>query len=151
MLRHRRLQPHKQTQLEKKMTMKNASPARSERKTQRIYDADPKPWPDNPPGYTFLGDVVREVYERLFPRSTELSEQRLFAAIDRIRQDALAGHLALGRFDGDAFAVLAGAKLKANNWRQVFLSCSVGSADVFVRDLEVDAYVKFIDQAKVAN
>ena len=110
-----------------------------------------KPWPDNPPGYTFLGEVVREVYERLFPPSTELSEQRLFAAIEQIRQDALAGRLALGHFDGDAFAVLGGARLLAGDWRQLFLSCSVESADVFVRDRELDDYVQFIDRVRAAN
>ena len=151
MLPHLFLQFPKQIQLEKKMTMKNASRARSQSKTQRVYDADPKPWPDNPPGYTFLGDVVREVYERLFPRSTELSEQHLFATIDQIRQDTLAGRLELGHFDGDVFAVLAGASLLADDWWQHFLSCSVGGADVFVRDRELDAYVKFIDRVKVTN
>ena len=134
-----------------KMTTKNASPARSQRKTQRVHNANLKPWPDNPPGYTFLGEVVREVYERLCPPSTELSEQRLFAAIEQIRQDALAGRLALGHFDGDAFAVLGGARLLAGDWRQLFLSCSVESADVFVRDRELDYYVQFIDRVRAAN
>ncbi len=131
--------------------MENASPARSQRKTQRVHKADLKPWPDNPAGYTFLGDVVREVYARLFPSSAELSEQRLFAAIEQIREDALAGRLALGHFDGDAFAVLGRARLRADNWRQLFLSCSVESADVFVRDRELDYYVQFIDRVRCAN
>ena len=57
----------------------------------------------------------------------------------------------LGHFDGDVFAVLAGASLLADDWRQHFLSCSVGGADVFVQDRELDAYVKFIDRVKVTN
>lgn len=132
--------------------MKNASRAPARRRTARVYDADPKPWPENPPGYTFLGDVVREVYARLFPGSAELSDERLFATLDQIREDALAGRLALGYFDGDAFVVLSGANLRPNDWRQLCLSCSIGGAeDVFVRDLELDAYVRFIDRVRVAD
>ncbi len=130
--------------------MKHVSRAPSRRRTQRVYDDDPKPWPANPPGYTFLGDVVREVYARLFPGSVELFDECLYATLDQIREDALAGRLALGHFDGDAFVVLAGADLRPNDWRQLCLSCSVaGAEDVFVRDRELDAYVKFLDRVKV--
>ncbi len=131
--------------------MKNASRTPSKRKTQRVYEVDLRPWPVNTPGYTFLGDVVREVYERLFPDSADLTDERLFAAIGQIREDAQAGRLALGHFDGEVFAVLAAARLKAKDWPQLFLSCSAGGADIFVRDRELGDYVKFIDGIRVAT
>jgi len=133
------------------MNTKNTVRVRSPRKTQRVYNADLKPWPANPPGYTFLGDVVREVYARLYSVSAELSEQRLFATIDQIRDHALAGYLTLGHFEGDAFAALTEAKLESGDWRQLFLSCSAEGADVFVRDRELHAYVKFVDGVKVTG
>jgi hypothetical protein len=131
--------------------MKTTRQSPSQRKSQRVYEADARPWPVNTPGYTFLGDVVREVYERLFPGSAGLSDERLFAAIGQIREDALAGRLALGHLDGEVFAVLAAARLKAREWRQLFLSCSVAGADIFVRDRELIHYVKFIDGVRVAG
>jgi hypothetical protein len=131
--------------------MKTTRQPPSPRKSQPVCDAGARPWPVNAPGYTFLGDVVREVYERLFPGSFGLSDERLFAAIGRIRQDALAGRLALGHFDGEVFAPLAAARLKAREWRQLFLSCSAGGADIFVRDRELVHYVKFIDGVRAAG
>jgi hypothetical protein len=131
--------------------MKNASQPRLQRKIEGVRDVDQGPWPSSPPGYTFLGDAVGRVYRELFLGNAELSQQRIDETIEQIRQDALAGSLALGHFDGDDFAVLTEAKLRAKNWPQLFLSCRVGSADVFVRDAELANYVRFIDGSKAAN
>ncbi len=131
--------------------MKTSSQPRLQRKTEGVQDADQGPWPSNRPGYTFLGDAVGRVYRELFLGSAELSQQRIDETIEQIRRDALAGRLALGHFDGDDFAVLTEAKLRAKNWPQLFLSCRVGSADVYVRDSELANYVRFIDGAKAAN
>lgn len=131
--------------------MKNASQPRLQRKIEGVRDAGEKPWPSGRPGYTFLGDAVGQVYRELFLGSGELSQQRIDETIEQIRQDALAGRLALGHFEGDDFAVLTEAKLRAKNWPQLFLSCRVGNADVYVRDSELANYVRFIDGAKAAN
>jgi hypothetical protein len=87
-------------------------------------------WPDdgddeNPPAFTFLGDVIHGVLERLgrsAPYRTT-SPQVFCLAASEIRAKALKGRVVLGTFEEGSFMPLPLSALAQDRWLNLFLNC----------------------------
>jgi hypothetical protein len=119
----------------------------------RVFDTDFEGWPENPPGYTFLGDLVHEACQWLFPQFQafdKLPRSLFFMTTEQLCRDALAGRIIIGFFDGAHFIATDDEALRAPSWQLLFRRCrlpNVGAdgADLFVREQELDAYISFLD------
>jgi hypothetical protein len=119
----------------------------------RIFDTGFAGWPDNPEGYTFLGDLVHEACHWLFPEFQAFHKlpRSLFSmTAEQLRRDAIARRIVVGSFEGGEFVAINQDLLLAHSWQLLFRCCRLPSAgldaaNLFVRDQELDSYVSFLD------
>jgi hypothetical protein len=102
-------------------------------------------WPDESghkshPAFSFLGDVIYEVIERLglsAPYRTT-SPQIFGLAASEIRAKVLEGRVVMGVFEGGNFSPVPASVLVQDRWLSLFLNCQYKPRGGERRDIYVD-------------